>query len=125
MDSRDNRQHRIRHQQVVPSYSGAVAPIYSGVDTEGFKQKLTIARAIIRKPPLLLLDEPGQMLDEQGDFALIDLIERSRLHSTVIIVTHRPSHIRLADRLVVMNEGNIRYVGSPEDALQKNRKYLN
>ena len=33
MDSRDNRQHRIRHQQVVPSYSGAVAPIYSGVDT--------------------------------------------------------------------------------------------
>ena len=32
MDSRDNRQHRIRHQQVVPSYSGAVAPIYSGVD---------------------------------------------------------------------------------------------
>ena len=59
------------------------------------------------------------MLDEQGDFALIDLIERSRLHSTVIIVTHRPSHIRLADRLVVMNEGNIRYVGSPEDALQK------
>ena len=86
---------------------------------EGFKQKLTIARAIIRKPPLLLLDEPGQMLDEQGDFALIDLIERSRLHSTVIIVTHRPSHIRLADRLVVMNEGNIRYVGSPEDALQK------
>ena len=34
MDSRDNRQHRIRHQQVVPSYSGAVAPIYSGVDIE-------------------------------------------------------------------------------------------
>ena len=33
MDPRDNRQHRIRHQQVVPSYSGAVAPIYSGVDT--------------------------------------------------------------------------------------------
>ena len=33
MDSQDNRQHRIRHQQVVPSYSGAVAPIYSGVDT--------------------------------------------------------------------------------------------
>ena len=35
MDSRDNRQHRIRHQQVVPSYSGAVAPIYSGVDCRG------------------------------------------------------------------------------------------
>ena len=86
---------------------------------EGFKQKLTIARAIIRKPPLLLLDEPGQMLDEQGDQALMNLIEQSRLWSTVIIVTHRPSHIRLADRLVVMNEGKIQYVGSPEDALQK------
>ncbi len=86
---------------------------------EGFKQKLTIARAIIRKPPLLLLDEPGQMLDEQGDRALIDLIERSRLWSTIIIVTHRPSYIRLADRLVVMNEGKVQYFGSPEDALEK------
>ena len=86
---------------------------------EGFKQKLTIARAIIRKPPFLLLDEPGQMLDEQGDHALIDLIRQSRLSSTVIIVTHRPSHMRLADRLIVMSEGKIRYLGSPEDALQK------
>jgi ABC-type bacteriocin/lantibiotic exporter with double-glycine peptidase domain len=86
---------------------------------EGFKQKLTIARAIIRKPPILLLDEPGQMLDEEGDRALIELIEEFRLWSTVIIVTHRPSHIRIADRLAVMNEGKIHYFGSPEEALRK------
>ena len=42
MDSRDNRQHRIRHQQVVPSYSGAVAPIYSGVDSMYYTRKLYI-----------------------------------------------------------------------------------
>jgi ATP-binding cassette subfamily C protein/ATP-binding cassette subfamily C protein LapB len=86
---------------------------------EGFKQKLTIARAIIRRPPILLLDEPGQMLDEEGDRALIELIDEFRLWSTVIIVTHRPSHIRIADRLAVMNEGKIHYFGSPEEALRK------
>ena len=44
MDSRDNRQHRIRHQQVVPSYSGAVAPIYSGVDIASSKTKPPLFR---------------------------------------------------------------------------------
>ena len=46
MDCRDNRQHRIRHQQVVPSYSGAVAPIYSGVDMHGI-EGLRVADASI------------------------------------------------------------------------------
>ncbi len=46
MDSRDNRQHRIRHQQVAPFYSGAVAPIYSGVDMHGI-EGLRVADASI------------------------------------------------------------------------------
>ncbi len=86
---------------------------------EGFKQKLAIARAIIRKPPILLLDEPGQMLDEDGDQALMHLIEQSREWSTVIVVTHRPSHIRLADRLALISDGKVQYFGSTEDALKR------
>ena len=83
----------------------------------GFKQKLALARAYVRNPPILILDEPGQTLDEDGDRALMDTIERLRGTTTVVLVTHRPSHMRIADRLVLMNSGKVQYDGSPEDFL--------
>lgn len=86
---------------------------------EGFKQKLAIARAVIRRPPILIFDEPGQMLDERGDNAFIDAVKRLRGHSTVIINTHRPSHMRAADRLIVLNAGRLQFNGSPEEALKQ------
>ncbi len=83
----------------------------------GFKQKLALARAYVRDAPILILDEPGQTLDEDGDQALMQTIERLRGSTTVVLVTHRPSHMRLADRLILMNSGKVQYDGSPEEFL--------
>ena len=83
----------------------------------GFKQKLALARAYVRHPPILILDEPGQALDEDGDHALMETIDRLRGSVTVIIVTHRPSHMRIADRLILMNVGKVQFDGKPGDFL--------
>ena len=86
---------------------------------EGFKQKLSIARAFLRNPSILIFDEPGQMLDERGDAAFMSAVEKLRGKSTILIVTHRPSHMRMADRLLVLNEGRLQYNGPPADVMDK------
>ena len=86
---------------------------------EGFKQKLAIARALLRKPPIMIFDEPGQMLDERGDNAFLNAIKKLRGTCTIIVVTHRPSHMRVADRLIVLNAGRLQFNGDPEEALKQ------
>lgn len=86
---------------------------------EGFKQKLAIARALLRKPPILIFDEPGQMLDERGDNAFLDAVKKLRGTCTIIVITHRPSHMRAADRLIVLNAGRLQFNGDPEEALNQ------
>ena len=84
---------------------------------EGFKQKLSLTRAYLRKPSILLFDEPGQMLDERGDAAFLAAIEKFRGSATIIVVSHRPSHLRVADHLMVLENGRVKYFGKPADAL--------
>ena len=86
---------------------------------EGFKQKLSLTRAYLRKPTILLMDEPGQMLDERGDAALLAAIEKLRGSTTIIIVSHRPSHLRIADQLMVLENGRVRFYGEPAEALDQ------
>lgn len=86
---------------------------------EGFKQKLAIARALLRKPPILIFDEPGQMLDERGDNAFLEAVKSLRGSCTILIITHRPSHMRVADRLIVLNAGRLQFNGDPEEALSQ------
>ena len=86
---------------------------------EGFKQKLSLTRAYLRKPTILLFDEPGQMLDERGDAAFLAAIEKLRGSTTIFVVSHRPSHLRVADHLMVLDNGRVRYFGKPADALDQ------
>ncbi|NNG03155.1 MAG: ATP-binding cassette domain-containing protein [Inquilinus sp.] len=83
----------------------------------GFAQRLFISRALLRRAPIMLLDEPATNLDEGGDHMLMDLMERLRGRSTILMVTHRPSHIRLADKAVVLDQGMVQFVGPPEGAI--------
>lgn len=85
----------------------------------GFRQKIALARAFIKDAPILLLDEPAQNLDDAGDRALIDALKSQKGKRTIIMVTHRPSHIRLADRLVVLNQGSMAAMGAPEAVLKE------
>ena len=84
----------------------------------GFAQRLAVARALLKDAPILLFDEPGQGLDELGDRRFMDLLRRIKGHKTLVMVTHRPSHMRLADRLMVLEAGRVLLDGPPDQVLQ-------
>ncbi len=83
----------------------------------GFKQGLMLARAYVKDATIYLLDEPSNNLDQEGDRALMRKLEELRGRATVLMVTHRPSHLRLADRVMVMDGGRILLNGPPDDVL--------
>jgi len=87
-----------------------VAHIFSS----GFLQKLNLARAYIRKTNVLIMDEPGNTLDQEGDGILRQTIEGFRGQKTILMVTHRPSLINLADRVLLLQGGIMRAFG-PKD----------
>lgn len=83
----------------------------------GFKQRLMLARAYVKKVPIYLLDEPGKSLDEDGDVALMRKLQQLRGRATVLMVTQRPSHMRLADRVVFLDAGRVVLEGPPDEIL--------
>ncbi|MBL4907047.1 MAG: peptidase domain-containing ABC transporter [Sneathiella sp.] len=77
----------------------------------GFQQRLNMARAILSNAKIMIFDEPGNTLDEEGDRAFLAAVEKMRGKATVLIVTHRPSHMRAADKVILMNRGIIQTIG--------------
>lgn len=80
----------------------------------GFTRGLSMARAFASPARILLLDEPGASLDEESDMRLIEQLKKLRHNRTIIMVSHRPSHIRLADKAVMMDKGSMLFV-APAD----------
>ncbi|NQV82629.1 MAG: ATP-binding cassette domain-containing protein, partial [Rhodospirillales bacterium] len=91
----------------------------AGQVSPGLLQRLNLARGYLKKAPIVLLDEPGNGLDMKGDKALIQALSNMRGETTVFLVTHRPSHLKMADRIVWMEYGAIRSVGRPKVVMQK------
>lgn len=83
----------------------------------GFIQRLSIARALVRDCSVLLLDEPAQSMDREGDHDLITLLQSLRGAKTIVMISHRPSHIKLSDLVFVVNKGIVEFQGSPEQAM--------
>lgn len=84
---------------------------------DGLKQRLSLARTYVKNAPIYLMDEPGNNLDRQGDERLISHLKTMQGRSTVIIVTHRPSHMRLADRVIYLTDGTVVHDGKPDQVL--------
>lgn len=84
-----------------------------------FIQRLAIARTFLVEAPIILLDEPANHLDREGDEALMRLIARARGRSTIIMTTARPSHMRAADRVVVLQDGIVVAQGKPEQIVPR------
>lgn len=83
----------------------------------GQRQRLGLARAVYGDPALIVLDEPNANLDDVGEQALSRaILELKNKGKTVVLITHRPSAIGLADRLIVMNDGRVQVQG-PRDAV--------
>ncbi len=73
-------------------------------------QRLNLARCYLKDAPIIILDEPGNALDFEADQAVMKMIERMRGRKTVLLITHRPSHMRLADKLISIDRGRIRQI---------------
>lgn len=83
----------------------------------GFRQRLALARTLLKPATLVILDEPGTGLDTSGEEALQRCIEWLRGRATLMIVSHRPGHMRLADNVLYMENGSIVAAG-PFDSIK-------
>ena len=83
----------------------------------GQKQRLCIARGLIRNTPVLILDEPTAALDPQTENALVQALRDASKGRLVIVIAHRLSTVRQADRIVFLEEGEIRDIGSHESLM--------
>ena len=78
----------------------------------GQRQRIAIARAFLKNAPVLILDEPTSALDAETEHALLQAFRRLMQGRTTLIIAHRLSTVRSADRIVILQEGRIVETGS-------------
>jgi ATP-binding cassette subfamily B protein len=89
----------------------------------GEKQRLAIARTILRDPPVLILDEATSALDTRTEAAVQDAIDALSANRTTLTIAHRLSTVRAADQIVVLDSGSVAERGTHEELLERDGRY--
>ena len=89
----------------------------------GQRQRLAIARTLLADPEILILDEATSQLDTETEQAIQKLLKEYHHGKTVIVIAHRLTTIQDADRIVVLESGQVTEVGSPSELMQNDSRY--
>jgi subfamily B ATP-binding cassette protein MsbA len=89
----------------------------------GERQRISIARAVLKNPPILILDEATSSLDTESEILVQQALERLMSGRTSIVIAHRLSTVQNADKIIVLNEGEIVEEGTHSDLLAANGLY--
>lgn len=91
----------------------------------GEKQRISIARAILKDAPIILLDEATASLDADNELEIKKSIKQLTANKTVIVIAHRLNTIKDADQIIVLNEGSIEEKGSHKELIKNKKRYYN
>lgn len=117
LGARDATEEQLRDAVRTAQLEEVVDRLEHGLDTElgqaggtvsgGERQRLSIARALVRSPRLLLLDEPTASLDGRTEAAVLEVLDSLRPATTTLVVAHRLATVRHADKIVVLDRGRV------------------
>jgi ABC-type multidrug transport system fused ATPase/permease subunit len=122
-------------EQVIAAATAAnahefIARLPNGYDTRvgergvrlsgGQKQRISIARSFLANPTLLLLDEPTSSVEPDSESAIIAALDRLMAGRTTVLTSHRPSLIRQADLVYIIEDGRITDYGPPRELSDRN-----
>ena len=95
-----------------------------GVELSGGEwQKVALARAYMRNAQLLILDEPTSALDARAEYAVFERFAELTKGKSAVLISHRFSTVRMADRILVLEKGELIEIGSHHELIQKNGRY--
>jgi PrtD family type I secretion system ABC transporter len=110
------------HEMILRLPDGYQTQIGDGgaVLSGGYRQRIGLARAIFGRPSLIVLDEPSSNLDSDGDTALLScLTELKNRGTTVVMVSHRPTTLGVADKLLVLRDGVAELFGPRDEVISR------
>jgi ATP-binding cassette, subfamily B, bacterial len=135
IDQRGNRAriesaaHRSLADEVIEKLPGGYEQVIgkrfrTGIDLSGGEwQKIAIARAYMRDAQLLILDEPTAALDARAEFQVFQRFKELSKAKTAVLISHRFSSVRMADRIIVLGDGRVEAIGTHEELLRGGGRY--